>query len=71
MSHMTRTTRLTLPNGLILLVGENHSNPTISIQGLVKAGALYDNADAAAPVIRSPAMILLSLMTYLLNDFHF
>ncbi len=53
MSHMTRTTRLTLPNGLILLVGENHSNPTISIQGLVKAGALYDNADAAAPGARS------------------
>lgn len=53
MSHMTRTTRLTLPNGLILLVGENHSNPTISIQGLVKAGALYDNAGAAAPGARS------------------
>ena len=53
MSHTTRTTRLTLPNGLTLLVGENHANPTISIQGLVKAGALYDNADAAVPGARS------------------
>jgi len=50
---MTRTTRMTLPNGLTLLVGENHSNPTISIQGLVKAGALYDGADATAPGSRS------------------
>ena len=53
MSHTTRTTRLTLPNGLTLLVGENHANPTIALQGLVKAGALYDNADAALPGARS------------------
>lgn len=53
MSHLTRTTRLALPNGLTLLVGENHANPTISIQGLVKAGALYDGADAPAPGSRS------------------
>lgn len=53
MSHTTRSTRLTLPNGLTLLVGENHANPTISLQGLVKAGALYDNADAAVPGARS------------------
>ncbi len=53
MSHMTTTTRLTLPNGLTLLVGENHANPTIFIQGLVKAGALFDAADATAPGSRS------------------
>ncbi|HEU4725526.1 MAG TPA: pitrilysin family protein [Candidatus Eisenbacteria bacterium] len=53
MSHTTRITRLSLPNGLTLLVGENHANPTISIQGLVKAGALYDNADAKTPGARS------------------
>jgi zinc protease len=42
-----RTVRSVLPNGLTLLVRENHANPTISIQGLVKAGAAFD-LDAAA-----------------------
>lgn len=42
-----RTFRATLANGLTILVRENHANPTISIQGLVKAGALYDDAPRA------------------------
>ena len=36
------TTIERLPNGLTLLLRENHANPTISIQGLVKAGAIFD-----------------------------
>lgn len=44
----TRSTyRAVLPNGLTLLLRENHANPTISIQGLVKAGAVFD-LDAGA-----------------------
>jgi zinc protease len=31
-----------LPNGLTILVRENHANPTVSVQGLVKAGAIFD-----------------------------
>jgi zinc protease len=34
--------RHVLPNGLTLIVRENHANPTIAIQGIVKAGAIYD-----------------------------
>jgi zinc protease len=36
------TSRSVLPNGITLLVRENHANPTISLQGLVKAGAAFD-----------------------------
>jgi zinc protease len=36
------TYRAVLPNGLVLLLRENHANPTIALQGLVKAGALFD-----------------------------
>jgi zinc protease len=34
--------RTVLPNGLTLVVRENHANPTVSLQGLVKAGAALD-----------------------------
>jgi zinc protease len=36
------TFREALPNGLVLVVRENHANPTIALQGLVKAGAIFD-----------------------------
>lgn len=36
------TSRVVLPNGLVLIVRENHANPSIALQGLVKAGALFD-----------------------------
>jgi len=35
-------TRRTFPNGLTLLVRENHANPTIALQGVVKAGGIFD-----------------------------
>ncbi|HYQ95478.1 MAG TPA: pitrilysin family protein [Candidatus Eisenbacteria bacterium] len=34
--------RFELPNGLVVILRENHANPTVAIQGLVKAGAIYD-----------------------------
>lgn len=46
-NHTRSTYRAVLPNGLTLLLRENHANPTISIQGLVKAGSVFD-LDAAA-----------------------
>jgi len=39
-----RATRFVLPNGLTLIVRENHANPTIALQGAVKAGAIFDPA---------------------------
>jgi zinc protease len=49
--------REVLPNGLTLLVRENHANPTISIQGLVKAGALFDGAGHAGLARFTAAML--------------
>jgi zinc protease len=34
--------RTVLPNGLTLIVRRNAANPTISLQGLVRAGGIYD-----------------------------
>jgi zinc protease len=34
--------RTVLPNGLTLIVRKNSANPTISLQGLVRAGAVFD-----------------------------
>jgi len=35
-------TRAELPNGLVLILHENHANPTVAIHGVVKAGAIFD-----------------------------
>jgi len=35
-------TRAELPNGLVVLLHENHANPTVAIHGVVKAGAIFD-----------------------------
>ncbi len=37
-----RATRHVLPNGLTLVVQENHANPTVALYGVVKAGAIFD-----------------------------
>ena len=33
---------LVLPNGIVVLVQENHANKTVAITGLLKAGAVFD-----------------------------
>lgn len=35
-------TRVVLDNGMVVIVQENHSNPTIALQGSVKAGGMFD-----------------------------
>ena len=42
LARAARPTRAELPNGLVVLFHENHLNPTVAIQGLVKAGAIFD-----------------------------
>jgi len=37
-----RAARFELPNGLVVISGRIIANPTVAIQGLVKAGAIYD-----------------------------
>jgi len=34
--------RVELSNGLVVIFHENHANPTVAIQGLVKAGPIFD-----------------------------
>jgi len=41
-STATQAVRLVLPNGLTIIVRENHANPTVALHGLVKAGAIFD-----------------------------
>jgi zinc protease len=36
------TSRVVLPNGLVLVVRENHANPTVALHGVVTAGAIFD-----------------------------
>lgn len=39
--------RVELPNGLVLLLSENHSVPSVSISAIVRAGARYETDDKA------------------------
>jgi zinc protease len=39
--------RIVLPNGLILLLSENHSTPSVSINGIVLAGSRFESDDKA------------------------
>lgn len=40
-----RVSRDILPNGLVLVVQENHANPTVAIAGTIQAGGMYDPPD--------------------------
>jgi zinc protease len=37
-----RPYRATLSNGLVVIIRENHANPTVELQGTVRAGAIFD-----------------------------
>ena len=39
--------RQVLPNGIVLLVRENHDTAVISLRGLIRAGAIYDSDERA------------------------
>ena len=39
--------RFELPNGLVVLLSENHSNPSVAINALVQAGSRYDAEEKA------------------------
>lgn len=45
--HFPHIARTTLPNGLRVLVAENHNAPLVSVRGLVRSGADHDDADHA------------------------
>ena len=37
-----KPTRIVLPNGLVLIVQENHANKTVALDGFLRAGSIYD-----------------------------
>lgn len=41
-SPAAQAVRLVLPNGLTIILRENHANPTVALHGVVKAGAIFD-----------------------------
>lgn len=43
-SGLTKPYRTVLDNGLVVIVQENHSNPTVAIAGNIKAGSVFDPA---------------------------
>jgi zinc protease len=45
--HFPHVTRATLPNGLRVLVAENHSAPLVSLRALVRSGADHDTVELA------------------------
>ena len=45
--HFPHVTRATLPNGLRVLVAENHNAPLVSFRALVRSGADHDTAHTA------------------------
>jgi zinc protease len=45
--HFPHVTRATLPNGLRVLVAENHNAPLVSLRALVRSGADHDTAHTA------------------------
>jgi len=44
-NHVAKPYRVQLDNGMIVIVQENHSNPTIAIAGNLKAGRCFDPED--------------------------
>ena len=36
------TSRVVLPNGMVLVVQENHAVPAVALAGMIRAGAIYD-----------------------------
>ena len=44
-NHIVKPYRVQLDNGMIVIVQENHSNPTIAIAGNLKAGRCFDPGD--------------------------
>jgi len=45
--HFPHVTRATLPNGLRVLVAENHNAPLVSMRALIRSGADHDTAHTA------------------------
>ena len=52
-----KPTRVVLPNGLVLIVQENHANKTVALDGFVRAGSAFDPAGKYGTAAMTAAML--------------
>ena len=52
-----KLTRVVLPNGMVLIVQENHANKTVALDGIVRAGSLNDPAGKYGLAATTAAML--------------
>ena len=43
-AQIVKPTRVVLPNGMVVIVQENHANKTVALDGYIRAGSMYDPA---------------------------
>jgi len=52
-----KPTRVVLPNGMVLIVQENHANKTVAMNGYVRAGSMYDGGGKYGTAEMTAAML--------------
>ena len=52
-----KPTRVVLPNGMVLIVQENHANKTVAMSGFVRAGSAFDPAGKYGDAEMTAAML--------------
>ncbi len=52
-----KPTRVVLPNGMTLIVQENHANKTVAMDGYVRAGSMYDPEGKYGTAVMTAAML--------------
>ncbi len=65
-----RATRTVLPNGMVLLLQENHANPTAAISASVDAGGLFDPPTRPGLAVLTAAMLNRGTATRSAAKFH-
>ena len=54
---LPKPTKVVLPNGLTVIVEENHSNPTVAITGRIIAGSMFDTPNKWGVASLTAAML--------------
>lgn len=54
---LTKPYRTVLPNGMVVIVQENHSNPTVAVSGYIKAGSYFDTKEKSGTAILVADMV--------------
>ncbi|MGI4788234.1 MAG: M16 family metallopeptidase [Janthinobacterium lividum] len=52
-----KPTRVVLPNGMVLIVQENHANKTVAMDGFVRAGSMFDPEEKYSDAEVTAAML--------------